>query len=162
MKIVERKLLRLVLRLGFRLLKKNDTESVCVHPEHLAKWRPEQVSKIFSALAAGACCLFAVQAVSQLRQKRLGEAAVSLNNLVSATRALPEGGPMAWTSRAELAELYRLYCDKQGDAAKQAHLQVNHTVAATPLHSGHTTIGGNEVPALPQDHLQALRLPMRT
>lgn len=70
-------------------------------------------------------CLLLVQAVSQLRQKRLQEVVVSLNNLLSCVRASPEAGPMAWGEREELLDLYGLYAAKQMDEAKRAQLQVS-------------------------------------
>ncbi len=55
-----------------------------------------------------------VQAVSQLRQKRPGDAVTSLNNLLSAVRASPEEGPVQWNERSELNDLFGVYCAKVG------------------------------------------------
>jgi hypothetical protein len=56
-----------------------------------------------------------VQAVSQNRQKRGTDAITSLNNLISAYRALPEKGGVGavqWGEHEELKELFGLYCSK--------------------------------------------------
>ena len=68
-----------------------------------------------------------VQAVSQHRQKRGGELAASLNNLISAYRAQPEkggnnAGAATWSDRDELKEIYGAYCARVDDAAKRAEL----------------------------------------
>lgn len=60
-----------------------------------------------------------VQAVSQFRQKRPGDAAVSLNNFVSASRAQPDEGPLQWNDREELKDLYSVYCAKVRARARQ-------------------------------------------
>lgn len=60
-----------------------------------------------------------VQAVSQHRQRRPGDAAVSMLNLISAYRAQPEAsaeggavGAVQWGEREELKELYGIFCAK--------------------------------------------------
>lgn len=60
-----------------------------------------------------------VQAVSQHRQRRPGDAATSMLNLISAYRAQPEEhdegsavGVVQWGEREELKELYGLFCSK--------------------------------------------------
>lgn len=61
-----------------------------------------------------------VQAVSQNRQRRPGDAVTSMLNLLSAYRASPEEGGdgslgvVQWGERAELQELYSLFCGKVG------------------------------------------------
>jgi hypothetical protein len=58
-----------------------------------------------------------VQAVSQHRQKRPGDAVTSLNNLISAYRASPEKGGVGavqWGEHEELKELLGTYCNKVG------------------------------------------------
>ena len=68
-----------------------------------------------------------VQAVSQARQRRPGDAVTSMNNLLSAHRAQPDEGaaagrPVQWGEREELKDLYALYCAKVGDDAKRGEL----------------------------------------
>lgn len=60
-----------------------------------------------------------VQAVSQHRQRRPGDAAVSMLNLISAYRAQPEQtaeggavGAVQWGEREELKDLYGIFCAK--------------------------------------------------
>ncbi|GBF94257.1 110 kDa translocon of chloroplast envelope inner membrane [Raphidocelis subcapitata] len=56
-----------------------------------------------------------VQAVSQHRQKRMGDAVTSLSNLISAYRAIPEKGGVGavqWGEREELKDLFATYCAK--------------------------------------------------
>lgn len=66
-----------------------------------------------------------VQAVSQHRQRRPGDAVVSLLNLVSTYRAQPEAaaeggsvGVVQWGEREELKDLYGIYCRKVGEAGE--------------------------------------------
>jgi hypothetical protein len=60
-----------------------------------------------------------VQAVSQHRQRRPNDSVVSLANLISAYRAVPEQsgeggsvGVVQWGEREELKDLYAIFCDK--------------------------------------------------
>lgn len=62
-----------------------------------------------------------VQAVSQFRQKRAGEAVTSLANLVSCFRVAPEG-EVTWNEREELKDLFGAFA-VQFDAQKQSELQ---------------------------------------
>jgi hypothetical protein len=60
-----------------------------------------------------------VQAISQHRQKRGADAITSLNNLISAYRAIPEQGGVGavqWGEHEELKELFATYCAKVGRA----------------------------------------------
>eukprot|EP00887_Chlorella_sp_A99_P004420 scaffold30.g4420.t1 len=64
-----------------------------------------------------------VQAVSYLRQRKLGEAAKSLNNVVSCEAAVPGGGTK-WEQAEEVADLYSGYVTQQeGDEAKREAVQ---------------------------------------
>ncbi|KAF8060559.1 SULTR2 [Scenedesmus sp. PABB004] len=71
-----------------------------------------------------------VQAVSQHRQRRPGDAVTSLLNLVSAYRAAPEEsapgagsvGVVQWGEREELKDLYGIFAAKVADAAKREEL----------------------------------------
>lgn len=81
-----------------------------------------KVDMIVKELVASRKRMLLVQAVSQYRQKRTGEVLTTLNNLISATKALPEAGPMAWTEKEEVKELFTLYCSKQPSADKREYL----------------------------------------
>lgn len=63
-----------------------------------------------------------VQAVSYLRQRKLGEAAKSLNNVVSCEAAVPGGGTK-WEQAEEVADLYSGYVTQEGDEAKREAVQ---------------------------------------
>jgi hypothetical protein len=63
-----------------------------------------------------------VQAVSHLRQGDAGAAARDLNNLLSAERAAPGGGPLAWSAPAELEALYGAYARSVADPGKRAEV----------------------------------------
>ena len=63
-----------------------------------------------------------VQAVSQYRQKRPAEAVVSLQNLLSCTRALPEKEAMQWSEKAELRDIFQAYCNQVREATREAAL----------------------------------------
>ena len=54
------------------------------------------------------------QAISFLRQKNMGDATKSLNNLVSCEAAVPSDSPVAWGEAEELADLFSAYCSKVG------------------------------------------------
>ncbi|KAG2482678.1 hypothetical protein HYH03_018413 [Edaphochlamys debaryana] len=64
-----------------------------------------------------------VQAVSQYRQRRVNEAATSLQNLLSCVAMYPEEGPMPWKEMGELYEVYGLFCNKEESEAKRAALR---------------------------------------
>eukprot|EP00798_Chlamydomonas_sp_ICE-L_P030469 gene30469-35480_t len=53
-----------------------------------------------------------VQAVSQVRQKRPVDAMVSLNNLISCNKVMPENGPMPWNEQQEINDVFQAYCGK--------------------------------------------------
>jgi hypothetical protein len=61
-----------------------------------------------------------VQAVSQLRQRKLDDAVKSLNNLLAANKALPSDAPARWQDREELQDLYSVYVGRERDAEKGA------------------------------------------
>ncbi|KIY96976.1 hypothetical protein MNEG_10986 [Monoraphidium neglectum] len=66
-----------------------------------------------------------VQAVSHHRQKRGGELAATLNNLLSSYRAVPDKGGsnvVQWGEREELKEIFGAYATKVEDPAKRAEL----------------------------------------
>lgn len=71
-----------------------------------------KVKQIVKELVATRRRLLMVQAVSQLRQKRLFDTTSSLNNLVSCSKAMPDDKPMQWNEQRELRSLYSLYCSK--------------------------------------------------
>mmetsp|Transcript_30974 Transcript_30974/g.68639 ORF Transcript_30974/g.68639 Transcript_30974/m.68639 type:complete len:1037 (+) Transcript_30974:146-3256(+) len=81
-----------------------------------------KVAMVIKEIVSSRKRMLLVQAVSQQRQKRTNEVVTSLQNLLSCTRALPEAGPMSWTDREELKDLYALFCDKEDSAAKQTEL----------------------------------------
>ena len=56
----------------------------------------------------------APQAISFLRQKKLGEAAKALNNLLSCEAALPSAAPAQWGEREELQDLFSAYLSQVG------------------------------------------------
>ncbi|EFN52285.1 hypothetical protein CHLNCDRAFT_139027 [Chlorella variabilis] len=64
-----------------------------------------------------------VQAISFLRQKKVGEAAKALNNLVSCEAAVPSDTPADWQEREELADLFSAYVSKEPSPEKQAVVQ---------------------------------------
>ncbi|PNW77802.1 hypothetical protein CHLRE_10g452450v5 [Chlamydomonas reinhardtii] len=64
-----------------------------------------------------------VQAVSQFRQRRVNEAVVSLQNLLSCLALMPEDKPMPWKERSELQEVFGLYCAKEESEAKRTALR---------------------------------------
>jgi hypothetical protein len=64
-----------------------------------------------------------VQAVSFLRQKKVGDTVKSLNNLRACAAALPESTSEAWGEKDEVADLYSLYCSKESDEARRAGVQ---------------------------------------
>lgn len=94
-----------------------------------------RVDMIVKELVASRKRMLLVQAVSQLRQKRVSEALLSLQNLVSCFRAIPEEKPLPWTEHDELQQLYSLYYGQERDSTKLAVLQgalgINHEEAAT-------------------------------
>ncbi len=61
-----------------------------------------------------------VQAVSQYRQKRPAETVISLQNLLSCTKVLPEEKPMQWSERAELKDVFQAYCSEVRGRPHQA------------------------------------------
>lgn len=64
-----------------------------------------------------------VQAVALLRQKNLGDAVKSVNNLLACTVALPGADPVRWEEPEEVADLFSVYLSKEGDAGKQDAVQ---------------------------------------
>jgi len=64
-----------------------------------------------------------VQAVSFLRQKKVADTVKSLNNLRACSAALPESTAEAWGEKDEVADLYSMYCSKEGDEARRAGVQ---------------------------------------
>ena len=55
-----------------------------------------------------------LQAISFLRQKKVGEATKNLNNLVSCEAAVPSDAPVTWGEKEELQDLFSAYCSKVG------------------------------------------------
>ena len=53
--------------------------------------------------------LSSAQAISYLRQRKLGEVATSLNNLLACEKAQPSDRPVSWDPKAELQDLYSSY-----------------------------------------------------
>lgn len=49
-----------------------------------------------------------VQAISQYRQKRVDEAIVSCQNLLSCLRVMPMEEPFAWNEHAELRDIFQV------------------------------------------------------
>jgi len=76
-----------------------------------------------------------VQAVAHLRQRDVGAAVASANNLLSMEAALPAGAPLEWTPKAELDTLYAAYAARVSDAGKRAGVRallgVDDAAAAT-------------------------------
>uniref|UniRef100_A0A7S0S6E9 Uncharacterized protein n=1 Tax=Chlamydomonas leiostraca TaxID=1034604 RepID=A0A7S0S6E9_9CHLO len=81
-----------------------------------------KVKQIVKELVGTRKRMLLVQAVSQHRQRRPQDVATSLNNLLSATRAMPEKEPLSWTEPSELRELYGIFCAKDDDASKREEL----------------------------------------
>ncbi len=52
------------------------------------------------------------QAVSLLRQKKLDDAARSVNNLVALDTAAPPSSPASWDDASEVQDLYSIYCGR--------------------------------------------------
>eukprot|EP00798_Chlamydomonas_sp_ICE-L_P010243 gene10243-8160_t len=84
---------------------------------------PRKVAMIVKELAGTRRRMLLVQAVSQLRSKRGGDAAKSLNNLISCCKAIPEKEPMLWNEMQELLDLYQAYCETEANAEKRSVLQ---------------------------------------
>ena len=82
-----------------------------------------KVAMVVKELVASRKRMLLVQAVSQLRQKRPAESVVSLQNLLSCNRALPEKEAMQWSERAELKDIFQLFCSDETGAAKRTQLQ---------------------------------------
>lgn len=57
------------------------------------------------------------------RQRRVNEAVISCQNLLSCVALIPEDGPMPWKEKAELADVYATFCNKVGQGAAQAVLR---------------------------------------
>lgn len=64
-----------------------------------------------------------VQAVSQYRQRRVHETVISLNNLISCVRLMPEEKAMPWKERSELLDVFGVFCAKEESDAKRSLLQ---------------------------------------
>ncbi|KAK9829243.1 hypothetical protein WJX72_004725 [[Myrmecia] bisecta] len=60
-----------------------------------------------------------VQAISHLRQRNLGDAVKSINNLLACNKALPSDAPTTWENREELQDLYSVYLAQEKDQRKQ-------------------------------------------
>lgn len=60
-----------------------------------------------------------VQAISLLRQKKLGDSAKELNNLLSCEAVAPSAQAAKWEAREELCDLYSVYLTKVSDAEKR-------------------------------------------
>lgn len=82
-----------------------------------------KIKQIVKELVASRKRTLLVQAVSQYRQRRPAETVMSLQNLISCTRALPEEQPMPWNERAELRDVFQAYCSDESSLSKRAELQ---------------------------------------
>ncbi|KAI8475724.1 MAG: hypothetical protein J3K34DRAFT_517150 [Monoraphidium minutum] len=85
----------------------------------------KRVTALLRELVGSRKRMLLVQAVSQHRQKRASEMAVSLNNLISAYRAMPEKdgkSVVQWGEREELKEIFGGYCARVEDPARRAEL----------------------------------------
>jgi hypothetical protein len=93
---------------------KFDANTLLVELPKVLGIEQKRVDALVRELVGSRKRMLLVQAVSQHRQKRPGDAAVSLNNLLSAYRAKPESGGNAgavqWGEREELRDLYGAYC----------------------------------------------------
>jgi hypothetical protein len=70
------------------------------------------VTKALKEIVGSRRRMLLVQAISQLRQKRPQDALTSTHNLVSCWKAMPDSGPMPWTERAELQDVYVAYATR--------------------------------------------------
>ena len=91
-------------------------------PEYVLKQLPSMLSleekkikPIIKEIVASRRRMLLVQAVSQYRQKRPAETVVSLQNLLSCSRALPEKDAMLWSERAELRDIFQAFCSQVRD-----------------------------------------------
>lgn len=82
-----------------------------------------KAEKVVKELAGDRKRTTLVQAVSYLRQKKMGEAVKSLNNMRACATALPDSPPEKWGEKDEIADLYSLYCSKESNAERRAGLQ---------------------------------------
>lgn len=83
----------------------------------------DKAAKVAKELATERRRTTLVQAVSFLRQKKVSDAIKSLNNLKACSAALPDSAPEAWGEKDEVADLYGLYCSKEGDEEKRVGVQ---------------------------------------
>lgn len=84
----------------------------------------DRASKVVRELANERKRSTLIQAISFLRQRKVGDTVKSLNNLRSCAAALPDSGAEAWSERDEVADLYSLYCSKESDEERRAGLQL--------------------------------------
>ncbi|KAI8462392.1 MAG: hypothetical protein J3K34DRAFT_448722 [Monoraphidium minutum] len=85
----------------------------------------KRVGTLLKELIGSRKRMLLVQAVSQHRQKRGGDAITSLNNLISTYRAQPDKagvGAIQWGEREELKDMFTAYCGKVEEASKQEEL----------------------------------------
>uniref|UniRef100_A0A383VE54 Uncharacterized protein n=1 Tax=Tetradesmus obliquus TaxID=3088 RepID=A0A383VE54_TETOB len=89
----------------------------------------KRVRMLLKELVGARKRMLLVQAVSQHRQRRPNDSVVSLSNLISAYRAVPEEakeggsvGVVQWGEREELKDLYAIFCDSVADQAKRDEL----------------------------------------
>eukprot|EP00798_Chlamydomonas_sp_ICE-L_P014703 gene14703-20743_t len=82
-----------------------------------------KVAMVLKELVGSRRRVLLVQAISQLRQKQRAAVVVSLNNLISCNRALPETETVPWTEPQELKDLFQAYCLQVEDASKRSVLQ---------------------------------------
>ncbi|PSC73353.1 chloroplastic isoform X2 [Micractinium conductrix] len=82
-----------------------------------------KAGRVVTELAAAKKGNTLVQAISALRQKKVGETAKELNNLVSCEAAVPSDKPAQWKDAEELADLFSAYCSKEKAPEKQAVVQ---------------------------------------
>ncbi|WIA15162.1 hypothetical protein OEZ85_001848 [Tetradesmus obliquus] len=89
----------------------------------------KRVRMLLKELVGARKRMLLVQAVSQHRQRRPNDSVVSLSNLISVYRAVPEEakeggsvGVVQWGEREELKDLYAIFCDSVADQAKRDEL----------------------------------------
>lgn len=97
------------------ILKKLPFEVLCLNEN--------KVRLIIKELVASRKRMLLVQAVSQHRQKRPDETVVSLQNLLSCVRALPEKEPMQWSEKAELRDVFQIYCSEESNSSKREEVR---------------------------------------
>ena len=110
----------------------------------------KRVNALLKEMVGSRKRMLLVQAISQQRQKRGGDAVTSLNNLLSAYRAQPEAGgvnAVQWGEREELKELFAAYCSKV-----RARVEKSRVFCESPIPAGGSVCPPTSPRGLPHIH----------